>query len=45
VSWSTNVGAGIPGPDEQDVSVPLTGLATSEGLIVVPAGDTLVALG
>jgi outer membrane protein assembly factor BamB len=43
VTWSTNVGAAIPAPDEQDVSAPLTGLATSGGLLVVPAGETLVA--
>ncbi len=44
VAWSVNVGSGIPAPDEQNVSSPLTGLATSAGLIVVPAGDVLVAL-
>lgn len=43
VTWSTNVGAGIPAPDEQNVSQPLTGLAASGGLLVVPAGTTLVA--
>ena len=32
VTWSTNVGAGIAAPDEQNVSQPLTGLATSGGL-------------
>lgn len=33
----------IPAPDEQNVSQPLTGLATSGGLIVVPAGSVLAA--
>lgn len=43
VTWSANVGSGIPAPDEQNVSQPLTGLATSGGLVVVPAGRRLVA--
>jgi len=43
VVWSTNVGTAINGPDEQNVSQPLTGLGTRRGLLVVPAGDTLVA--
>jgi outer membrane protein assembly factor BamB len=43
VTWSANVGAPIPAPDEQNVSQPLTGLATSGGLIVVPAGQLVVA--
>jgi len=41
--WSTNVGAGIPGPDEQNVSQPLTGLGAGEGLLVIPAGNLLIA--
>ena len=45
VDWSANVGAGIPGPDEQNVSQPLTGLAAGEDLLVVPAGNLLVAYG
>lgn len=45
VVWSTNVGAGIPGPDEQNVSQPLTGLGAGLGLLVVPAGDQLAAYG
>jgi outer membrane protein assembly factor BamB len=45
VAWSANVGAGIPAPDEQNVSQPLTGLAAGEGLLVVPAGNLLVAYG
>jgi outer membrane protein assembly factor BamB len=43
VTWSANVGAPIPAPDEQNVSQPLTGLATSGGLLVVPAGQRVVA--
>ncbi len=45
VAWSDYVGAGIPSPDEQNVSQPLTGLAAGEGLLVVPAGNILVAYG
>ncbi len=36
-----NVGSGIDGPDEQNVSAPLTGLGAGDGLLVVPAGNTL----
>ena len=43
--WSANVGAGIPGPDEQNVSQPLTGLGAGQGLLVVPAGNRLAAYG
>ncbi len=45
VVWSTNVGSGIAGPDEQNVSQPLTGLGAGQGLLVVPAGDELAAYG
>jgi outer membrane protein assembly factor BamB len=45
VAWSANVGAGVPGPDEHNVSQPLTGLGAGEGLLVVPAGNLLVAYG
>jgi outer membrane protein assembly factor BamB len=45
VVWSANAGSGIPGPDEQNVSQPLTGLGAGQGLLVVPAGDQLVAYG
>jgi hypothetical protein len=41
--WQASAGAAVPAPDEQNVSQPLTGLAESGGLLVVPAGDTLVA--
>jgi outer membrane protein assembly factor BamB len=43
IVWSTNVGSGIPAPDEQNVSQPLTGLGAGQGLLVVPAGDLLSA--
>jgi outer membrane protein assembly factor BamB len=43
VVWSANAGAPVAAPDEQNVSQPLTGLAASGGLLVVPAGSTLVA--
>src|SRR5262249_23861549 len=42
-SWSTNVGSPIPGPDEQNVSQPLTGLGAANGALVVSAGSQLVA--
>lgn len=42
--WSTNVGAAIPKPDEHD-AVQLTGLTAGQGLLVVPAGNTLSAFG
>lgn len=45
LSWSANVGSPIPSPDEHNVSQPLTGLAAGEGLIVVPASNSLVAYG
>jgi outer membrane protein assembly factor BamB len=43
--WSTDVGAPINGPDEHNVSQPLTGLGAGGGLVVVPATDLLVAYG
>ncbi|WP_255949965.1 outer membrane protein assembly factor BamB family protein [Streptomyces odontomachi] len=43
--WSTDVGAPIHGPDEHNVSQPLTGLGAGGGLVVVPASHTLVAYG
>jgi outer membrane protein assembly factor BamB len=45
VVWSTNVGASIPPPNEQSVSQPLTGLGAGQGLLVVPAGNTVTAYG
>ena len=43
VLWSANVGAAIGRPDESDQEFPLTGLAAGEGVLVVPAGDTVSA--
>lgn len=43
ISWSTNVGAAIPAPDEQNVSQPLTGFGAGDGTLVIPAGSLLVA--
>jgi outer membrane protein assembly factor BamB len=41
--WSANAGSSIAGPDEQNVSQPLTGFAAGEGMLVVPAGERLTA--
>lgn len=41
--WSKSTGASIAGPDEQNVSQPLTGLGAGEGYLVVPAGNVLTA--
>jgi len=41
-TWSTNVGAKIPAPDEQNTP-PLAGLGAGHGLVVVPAGNSLYA--
>jgi outer membrane protein assembly factor BamB len=41
--WSGNAGSPIAGPDEQNVSRPLTGLGAGEGYLVVPAGNVLSA--
>jgi outer membrane protein assembly factor BamB len=43
VLWSGNAGRPIPSPDEQNVSQPLTGMAVSGGMLVVPTTNTLVA--
>lgn len=43
VVWTANAGAAVAAPDEQNLSRPLTGLASSGGLLVVPAGSALVA--
>ena len=43
--WSTNLGTSILGPDEQNVSQPLTGMGAGSGLLVVPADNVLIALG
>jgi outer membrane protein assembly factor BamB len=42
VAWSTSIGAAIPAPDEQN-AVQLSGLAAGQGLLVVPAGNTISA--
>lgn len=41
--WSGSAGAAILGPDEQNVSQPLTGFGAGEGYLVVPAGSRLTA--
>jgi len=42
--WSTQVGASIPAPDEQNALL-TTGLGTGDGLLVVPAGAILAVYG
>jgi outer membrane protein assembly factor BamB len=42
-AWSTTVASGVPAPDEQNVSQPLTGLGVGEGTLLVPTGSTLTA--
>jgi outer membrane protein assembly factor BamB len=41
--FSTNVGPGVSSPDEQN-AFQLTGLGAAEGVLIVPAGNRLVAL-
>ena len=41
--WAGFLGTAISAPDEQNISAPLTGIAAGQGLLVVPAGNTLVA--
>lgn len=41
--WSGSAGASISGPDEHNVSAPLSGMAAGEGYLLVPAGSRLVA--
>lgn len=41
--WSTDVGTPVSGADEQNASEPLAGLAAGQGLLVVPALNTLSA--
>jgi len=41
--WSGYAGAPIAGPDEQNVSQPLTGFGAGEGYLIVPAGNVLTA--
>jgi len=42
--WSTNVGAAIPAPDEQN-AVLTTGLGAGDRLLIVPTESTLAAYG
>jgi outer membrane protein assembly factor BamB len=42
--WSTNVGAAIPGPDEQNATL-TTGLGAGDRLLVVPTEHILAAYG
>jgi outer membrane protein assembly factor BamB len=42
VVWQGNAGASIPAPDENGVGQPLSGLAIADGVLVVPAGNSLV---
>ncbi len=41
--WSTNLGTAMQAPDEQNELGPITGLGAGQGLLVVPAGNTLSA--
>jgi outer membrane protein assembly factor BamB len=41
--WSTNLGAPIPGPATPGVGQSLTGLTAGDGLLIVPAGNTVTA--
>jgi outer membrane protein assembly factor BamB len=41
--WSDDAGAAILGPDEQNVSQPLTGFGAGGGYLVVPAGNRVTA--
>ena len=45
MQWSTNVGGSISGPDEQNVSQPLTGMGAGFRVLVVPAGNRLLVYG
>lgn len=40
--WTTNLGANMLGPDESNLKM-LTGFAAGDGLLVVPAGNRLIA--
>jgi outer membrane protein assembly factor BamB len=42
-AWSQNVGAGIPRGAYWGAEPPLSGLSAGQGLLVVPAGNTLTA--
>ena len=40
--WTTNLGANMLGPDESNAEM-LTGFAAADGMLVVPAGNRLIA--
>ncbi len=42
-AWSVNLGSALAGPDEQNVSQPLTGLAAAGGALIVPASGNVFA--
>ena len=42
--WSTQVGAAIPAPDEQNATL-TTGMGAGDGLLIVPTASVLVAYG
>jgi outer membrane protein assembly factor BamB len=41
--WQMSLGAAIPGGATFDSGIPLNGLSAGDGLLVVPAGDTVTA--
>ena len=43
LQWQASAGANISAPDEQNVSQPPTGLAVADGVLVVAAGNHVVA--
>ena len=43
--WAANAGHPIDSPDEHNASEPLVGLGSGDGLLLVPAGNDLVAYG
>ncbi|MGD0192050.1 MAG: PQQ-binding-like beta-propeller repeat protein [Rhizomicrobium sp.] len=45
VLWSTNIGTGIPAPNDFNGDGPLTGLAAGDGILVVPGDNGLYAFG
>jgi len=42
--WSTQVGAAIPAPDEQNATL-TTGMGAGDGLLIVPTASVLAAYG
>lgn len=43
IVWSDKVGISLFGPDEWNVARPVTGLNAGEGLLLIPADNTLIA--